>query len=266
MIKGFFNTQIIKYPYIFDKYRRLKRILGSSNPFYSYLDKFSKIHNKKINFLQIGSNDGLVNDNIREFIVRDHWSGILVEPQPVVFRKLKSNYSKVRDLSRLTFLNVAVSNRMEDSANFWTIDESFANTLPIYKSSSIRRKASFVTPDYLRLACQANGVSEDHIVKIKVPVLTIKKILEDYWQWSNLDLLIVDAEGNDSKIILSIDFSNINPEIIIYETPISNSESEKLSNFLVQNNYRLESLYDPRGVSNNDTIAIKNGSAMENSL
>ena len=41
MIKGFFNTQIIKYPYIFDNYRRLKRILGSSNPFYSYLDKFS---------------------------------------------------------------------------------------------------------------------------------------------------------------------------------------------------------------------------------
>jgi hypothetical protein len=39
-------------------------------------------------FVQIGANNGLTDDPIRQFVTKYHWHGVLVEPQPQVFQQL----------------------------------------------------------------------------------------------------------------------------------------------------------------------------------
>src|SRR5215203_3467954 len=67
-----------------------------------YLNKISRKH---LNFIQIGANDGLVNDPFYKFIRRDNWKGILIEPQKDVFQKLQRTHA---GNDQLTLANFAI--------------------------------------------------------------------------------------------------------------------------------------------------------------
>ena len=62
------------------------------------------------------------------------------------------------------------------------------------------------------------------------------------------------------KIVSYIDFNETSLEILFFNCQISTLDNEKISNFLFQNNYSLESLHHVRDMSNNNSTAIKNGS------
>src|SRR5271155_2568223 len=57
-------------------------------------------------FLQIGAHDGVSYDPIHNYIAKHHWKGLLVEPQPAVFQKLKENYAGEK---QLLFENSAIA-------------------------------------------------------------------------------------------------------------------------------------------------------------
>lgn len=77
--------------------------------------------------VQIGSNDGMSEDPIHDSL-KSHkqWRGLLVEPVPHVFEKLKLNYGTDH---RFTFRNVAVSRSTEPSEFYW-IDPEIINKIP----------------------------------------------------------------------------------------------------------------------------------------
>src|SRR5262245_12222347 len=61
-----------------------------------------------VTFVQIGAYDGVAGDPIRSLVLESNgWRGVMVEPQPSAFNRLRRNYSD--QASRLTFLNVAIS-------------------------------------------------------------------------------------------------------------------------------------------------------------
>src|ERR1700761_6797871 len=64
-------------------------------------------HGEQLTFIEIGANDGVSSDPLREFIVKYPWKGVLVEPQPDVFETLKSNYAHLEN--RIFFENVAIA-------------------------------------------------------------------------------------------------------------------------------------------------------------
>jgi len=94
----------MNFKYFFKKtYNRLRfDLCASENPvylgFYKYLyqapkgslseflDHFSR-KKVSITFLQIGANDGFIYDPLQKFIKRDNWSGVMLEPQPHVFKE-----------------------------------------------------------------------------------------------------------------------------------------------------------------------------------
>src|SRR5687768_133577 len=48
---------------------------------------------RKVTFIQIGAYDGVEADPIRSLVLdSDSWQGILVEPQPDAFERLRQNY------------------------------------------------------------------------------------------------------------------------------------------------------------------------------
>jgi hypothetical protein len=85
-----------KHPYLYDLGVRIRRVFGIRTSIYNVLNEFSRFHNRKIQFVQIGASDGLHSDPIREFVVRDAWSGVFMEPLPYSFARLKKNYNYLR--------------------------------------------------------------------------------------------------------------------------------------------------------------------------
>src|SRR6266700_5808911 len=77
-------------------------------------------------FVQIGANDGMHGDPLRSLILKHaSWGGILVEPVPYAFERLKKNYA---GRSNLHFENVAVS----DCAGFmpfYYVSEAALNSI-----------------------------------------------------------------------------------------------------------------------------------------
>lgn len=116
-----------------------KKVLNPSEKFYrflSYWHNFSekgyfpqKIENidlifehlshdqDNVSFLQIGSNDGISGDPLNKFINNYNWKGILVEPIPFLFEKLKRNYFHKK--SNLIFYNIAISAEAEGEKDFF---------------------------------------------------------------------------------------------------------------------------------------------------
>ena len=93
---------------------------------------------KKIFFIKIGASEANIkNDVLAKFINIFNCQGVLIEPNPIYFDKIKKNYSK-----RFTCLKLAISNK-NALRNLFTIKKRFLNSLSILEQQSLLRKSSF---------------------------------------------------------------------------------------------------------------------------
>jgi FkbM family methyltransferase len=177
---------------------------------------------KDIFFVQIGAHDGLSYDPIAPYVRQFHWRGLLVEPQPAVFAKLKEHYAEV---PTLIFENVAIA------------EQEGTLTLYCFKNASPDDHASMLASTkqhYLKL----NGDNaRGELTAIEVPAVTLNTLLTRH-QISRIDLLQIDTEGYDFNIIKSLDFSRIKPRIIHFENNFLNSKQKTFcANLLAAHGY-----------------------------
>jgi len=150
------------------------------------LDKiFSKI---KINSLiQIGANDGIRFDNLNSFIRKYKIKSILVEPVTKYFLSLKSNY---QELNFVNIENYAIS--VDEKRNYiYVVAEKFLNKY----GDHIPGINSFDKNHLI-----SHGVKKKHIEKKEIKSISIEKLIEKY-KIEDLDLLFIDTEGYDGKIV-----------------------------------------------------------------
>lgn len=149
---------------------------------------FNGIANKAA--IQIGSNVG--NDEFFKICSEFKPSEIiLVEPHISCHPALKSCYNNI--FTKINYEGVAI------------VAEETVSEIQM-KSATGRTEHTSVVP--------LIGWSEDTV--ISVPATTISKIFEKY-NLNNIGLLYIDTEGNDARIINSIDFNNIHIDIIVFE-------------------------------------------------
>lgn len=179
-------------------------------------------------FLQIGANDGVTNDPIYKYVVKHHWTGILIEPVPHIFEKLKKNYSEEK---QLIFENVAISSANK-LCSFWYVapnnilGDKYDHIGSLFKEHVINHETRFP------------GISQ-FIRHKSVQCSTVKQILDKH-SFSTIDILVVDAEGMDGEIILNFEISRFLPKIIIYEhIHLSHSIRTSCTDFLKSKYYRL---------------------------
>ena len=159
-----------------------------------------------LRFVQIGSNDGVLNDPLHDTIRTRQWTGVLVEPIPVIFDKLIANYAGVPGL---LFENAAIADG-DGGATIYTVehhpdDPGWADQL-----SSFDRDVVLSHRDALRDL--DTRVHEVHIEAITLPGLIARHGLRQ------VDVLHVDSEGYDGEVIRQIDFSAPwAPDFIIFE-------------------------------------------------
>jgi FkbM family methyltransferase len=193
-------------------------------------------------FLQIGSSDGVQNDPIRELILRNEsWSGIFVEPLKGPFEELKRNYG---GSARFVFENAAVG-MAEGTAKFFYFPKDKVATLQ--NIPGWYEQVGSLDREYL---LKRDPGLEPHIVSVEVECLRIDRLLERN-RAPRVDLLHIDAEGHDYKILSQWDFAGHKPSVILYEHEhLSEAERRSARDLLARHGYRISRHYT-------DTLAVR---------
>jgi FkbM family methyltransferase len=161
-------------------------------------------------FVEIGANDGVQHDHLRPFVTDSRWRGIMVEPVPYVFDRLKENY---RGIDRVVLENAAVAERDGELPFYYLRDASPEEraALPDWYDGI----GSFSRDAVLSHGRDLPDVAE-RIVEARVPALTFETLLRRH-RAPNPDLVVIDAEGYDHRIVGSIDLDRYRPALVVYE-------------------------------------------------
>ena len=187
------------------------------------------VRNEEIAFLQIGAFDGVTDDDLREVIANYPVRGILVEPQPAVFKRLEERYG---DHPRLTLVNAAVD-RTSGSRAFYTTRDQLS-TMASFSRQHLRK----------------HRIPSREITAQRVECLSIPDLMTRCG-FDSIDLLQIDAEGYDYEIIKSLDFDQTRPSVIRFEfAHFSRREIDECLRTLSDRGYRFL-------VENKDVIAVQ---------
>lgn len=206
-----------QFPQAVKLYHRLFRAPLKSE-FERSVDSYSRTRDS-FTFLQVGANDGFSRDPIHKFVMRFGWSGVLVEPQPEVFRKeLKRIYGS---LDNLHLLEAAVDKR-DGFREFFRLSCSnlrWAHGLSSFKRENLEK---LINNGYVRNTGFSQGLRlqdnlHDCIVTDVVPTVTFESLLEKY-SIRKLDLLQIDCEGYDAELLRMFPFHKLRPHFVRFES------------------------------------------------
>jgi FkbM family methyltransferase len=188
-----------------------------------FLHYYLRSHDlSRFRFVQVGAHNGVSNDWLYNPVRKFGLKGILIEPQPSIFRDLQSNYS---DCNTVILENVAISSR-NGIQPLYTIKESleflqYANQVASFSYDHIRRElAKHLTkgarPE-VRKALRTLGLQvADCIEAQTVKTCTFETVLDKY-AIENYNLLQIDTEGYDYEIIKMAGIDKVRPSLINYE-------------------------------------------------
>jgi FkbM family methyltransferase len=153
-------------------------------------------------FVEIGANDGIRWDPIRPMIGKG-WRGLMVEPHPEIFQKLKANCASYQDF---LFECAAIS----DS------DGEITLCCPVGTSNNTAATSmdGNTVSSNLRAGASVN--------RIKVKAMTLQTLFEKH-QVKQMDMFLVDTEGFDGPILLQLlEKTKMRPPIIQFEHVLMN--------------------------------------------
>jgi len=174
--------------------------------------------------IQIGANDGSSFDELNYFIKKYKIKSLLIEPIKENFNKLKENY---KNLDFITLENSAIS-----------INNELTH---LYRVSPLHEKkyGSHIPaiPSFDKEHLINHGVKNKHIIQEEINSITIKDVIKKH-NIENVDLLFIDAEGYDGKIVNDFLINlKIRPIIIFEFIHIENNFFKDLINELKNKNY-----------------------------
>lgn len=215
--------------------KRLKSI-------HSYLKQWEQADNPAF-VLQIGAMDGVDQDPIHDFLRRNHWPALLVEPVPHYFSQLEKTYKhednvSLRRCAITDYNGTAIMHVIDPEA---IINEGLPNWARGASSLHAGRNAL------------GWGHIQPHVIDIEVPCCTLMALIEEQGI-GQIDLLQIDAEGHDYQILKQLDFSRFRPAIINLEyVNLPEHEQQATCDLLSEQGYIFEKHgYDLLAIRKND--------------
>ncbi len=160
----------------------------------SLINVLNKKYTDDFFFIQVGANDGRNDDPIYKFVTQHkNIKGILIEPLPHCFKKLKENY---KDYDNLIFENVAVHKHLKEATLY---------TMPLSLYTSFNKNHI------------PKRFDKTKIKEVVVPCMSAKEIIDKY-SIKHVDFLQIDTEGYDWEIVTDfIENANILPDVLNFE-------------------------------------------------
>jgi FkbM family methyltransferase len=162
---------------------------------------------RPVRFIQVGANDGLYSDPLRHYVLNHGWRGILVEPQPDVFDRLRHNYRDQTD--RLHFENVAIASKPGHLELFRVPNGGIG-------ADGVVEHALTVTSADPETVASQTGVDRGALVQIRVPTVRLDALIEKHG-FDDFDILQIDVEGFERSVFESIDLARHRPKLIQFE-------------------------------------------------
>lgn len=193
-------------------------------------------------FVQVGSNDGVQGDPIHDLIIsRNGWRGIFIEPIDFLFQRLRKNYGEA---NRFVFENVAIGTE-KGSKTFYYVSEKAKSELDLpYWHDQL---GSF---DKAHITRALGEQMSPYIVEENIECLPLQDVL-DRNGVEAIDLVHIDTEGFDYKVLSQLNLKRYKPAVILFEHHLlSDDEFDQSRKLLRGAGYRLLEY-------GNDTLAIK---------
>lgn len=164
-----------------------------------FLDLLKKLNEARsdVFFVEIGACDGRNGDPIFESVKKFRWRGLLIEPIPDYFKLLQENYSYHKGVR---FENVAI----DDSPGI----------RPMYRDGDRSCSALEYNVNF------KNGYRQE-LVKCE----TLENVLAKH-KIEKIDLLQIDAEGRDHRIVNNFDLDKYRPLVINFEANILSDKDD----------------------------------------
>lgn len=160
--------------------------------------------NQPFYFIQVGAWDGTGYDFLYDFVKERKSAGIVIEPLPDYFEKLKQNYSYNPSVIPV---NKAVFHEKKE-IELYRVDPTRTEGLPDWAGG-----IASVDPAHHKKAQIPSSV----IITETVQADTLMNIIKEYYPYDTADFFQVDVEGYDFDVITQLDFTFINPDIIKFE-------------------------------------------------
>jgi len=175
----------------------------------SFNRKLSEIsrNRKKLFFVQIGANDGYTADPIYNLVKKFGWSGLLIEPVPEYFQKLKQSY---KDVPNLSFANIAIADKNGNKTLY-----GFSDKAPFWIKMHTKTKNSFSKKTILSHSWYMPNL-EKFIVGQKVKAIDVETLIKKYTD-GKVDMIFIDTEGYDFEILKQFDLGDLRPLVVYYE-------------------------------------------------
>ncbi len=180
-------------------------------------------------FVQVGSNDGVSGDPLHGVIVENKkWRGIFIEPVGYLFEKLVKNYGNE---DRFVFEKKAISTSRVTADYFYVSEkakECLGDALPFWYD----QLGSFNRNHIIE---HLDGILEPYIMTERVATVPLQDILDKNGV-KDIDVLHIDTEGHDYKVLSSFNISKYLPSIILFEHDYLSKSEKKLADSLLKKN------------------------------
>lgn len=194
-------------------------------------------------FVQIGSNDADHGDPLRGYVENRGWRGLMVEPVPYVFERLRARYGAD---GRIQLVNAAIGT-VDGHMPFYYVAESDEPDLPEwYDQIGSFSLENVLHPQHVE---HIPNLAE-RVVHTNVPCVTFETLVREH-PLPRLDIVHIDAEGYEQQILAQIDLARLRPLVLLYEHKHLTGERRRVVNGrLLANGYALLDLGP-------DTLAVR---------
>ena len=189
-----------------NKFYQIKNDCQISNLETYYLKYFGQ--KKEGFFIEMGSFDGDSYSNTC-FLADLGWDGIYIEPVPEFAKKCENRHQG----NKVKILNIGVGDKKEEvsinvSGELSTIDQ---NTMENFKKMD-----------------WAKDIISTNFLNVKIN--TLNNILTEYKVKKKIDLLVIDVEGYELRVLLGFDIRKWLPKMVIIELHDQNPNYTNLKN------------------------------------
>jgi FkbM family methyltransferase len=182
-------------------------------------------------FLDIGAHEGTQGDLLRPFILSRPWTGVMVEPHPDVFERLRRNYGT---FERVALENAAISDH-DGTARLYhlaPVDDPEREGLPDWydEIGSLSRET---------VVAHRRAITDldRRLVSSLVACMTFESLCRKHGI-GDLDVLAIDTEGHDWVILQGVDFDAHHPRVVVYEhLHLSQSERAECRAYLERHGF-----------------------------
>ena len=180
-------------------------------------------------FFQVGGYDGIAGDPIGDIARARGWRGVICEPQPHAFGKLRQTYSKS---PRIKLENVAIAPETGTRPLYYVKPGTPGVPDWVFQLSSFN-------PNHVTAKSTGIDGLDQHVESCQVPCVPLSLMFRDHGL-EQLDLLQIDTEGFDFEVLKLVPFKQVRPQIINFEhRHLSQSDKADAAHLLISNGYRV---------------------------